>query len=154
MTYEQILLGLHSLKASDFDHNNEGACGAEKLSDLMDALMSVPSPQRATPELFGLMERLPKSDLGSPGPLVHTLEKLPGFEAELVKSVVRYPTELSVWMINRILNAELSSNTRKTYLALLESVTTHPKTTEIVRNEALRFLAFQARKNTKQGSKM
>ena len=51
------------------------------------------------------MERLDGVELGTPGPLVHTLETLRGgYEMLLAESVRRKPTLLSVWMVNRILN--------------------------------------------------
>jgi hypothetical protein len=39
--------------------------------------------------MFNVMERPPDADLGSPGPLVHTLERWRGYEPELVNSVRR-----------------------------------------------------------------
>jgi hypothetical protein len=92
-----------ALKAPDFDPMNVNARGLERLRELTDALMSVSEPQRAIPELFHVMERLPDADLGSPGPLVHTLEAVKGYEDELIRSVRRSPSLLSVWMVNRIL---------------------------------------------------
>ena len=43
-----------------------------------------------------VMERLPDVDLGSPGPLVHTLERLHGYENELMRSVRRQPSRQDV----------------------------------------------------------
>jgi hypothetical protein len=53
---------------------NVDARGLERLAELTDALMSVPDREKAIRELFSVMERPPDADLGSPGPLVHTLE--------------------------------------------------------------------------------
>jgi hypothetical protein len=102
MKYEEIIAGFQALQASDFDRMNIDARGLERLAELTDALMSVPEPEKAIPELFSVMERLPDADLGSPGPLVHTLERMHGYECELVRSVRRQPSPLSVWMVNRI----------------------------------------------------
>jgi hypothetical protein len=143
MTYEQVISGLKLLEAPDFDLDNVEARGAERLYELTDALMALPSPERAIPELFGVMERLPESDLGSPGPLVHTLEKLSDYEDNLVKSVHRRPTVLSVWMVNRILNSVLPLESRQSYLTLLEETAMHPDATNGVRNDARRFLEYQ-----------
>jgi hypothetical protein len=93
--------------------------------------------------MFAVMERLPGADMGSPGPLVHTLEKLGGYEKELVLSVARCPTTLSVWMVNRILNSDLTPADRRKYLALLEQAFVHPKATEGVRHDARRFIDYQ-----------
>jgi hypothetical protein len=147
LTYEQVISGLHSLEARDFDLNYIDARGMERLAELTHALVVLPSPERAIPELSAVMERLPESDLGSPGPLVHTLEKLAGYEDKLVQSLRRRPTALSVWMVNRILNAELSDGGRKSYLALLEAAAEHPDATNTVRDDARNFLKFQSQKS-------
>ena len=108
MKYEEIITGLRTLRPSDFDYSNMEARGWERLSELTDALTGIPGgPEAAIPELFGVMERMPDADLGSPGPLVHTLEALKGYEVELIRSVSRSPSLLSVWMINRILNTDV-----------------------------------------------
>jgi hypothetical protein len=55
--------------------------------------------------MFRTMERLDGVELGTPGPLVHTLETWRGgYEKLLAESARRKPTSLSVWMVNRILN--------------------------------------------------
>src|SRR4051812_22930871 len=116
MRYEEIIEGFRALTASDFDYGNVDARGWERLDELTNELLTMPNAQAAIPELFDVMERLPDSELGSTGSLVHTLEKLPGYEQELVRSVRRRPAILSVWMINRILNAKLSDDQRRMYI--------------------------------------
>jgi hypothetical protein len=80
MKYEEIIAGVRALKAEDFDYMNVSARGSERLAELTDALMSAPDAEKAIPELFAVMERLPNAHLGSPGPLVHTLGGLQGYE--------------------------------------------------------------------------
>jgi hypothetical protein len=144
--YEQIISGFRALRNSDFDDMNVDARGRERLFELTDALMSVPAPEKAIPELFGVMERLPATDLGSPGPLVHTLERLHGYEGELVRSVRRQPSLLSVWMVNRILNTNLSDDARRSYIALLNEALAHPNVPETVREDIRSFIERQMRK--------
>jgi hypothetical protein len=146
MTYEEIIAGFRALQAGDFHYMNVGARGWERLAELTDALMSAPGAEKAIPELFSVMERLPAADLGSPGPLVHTLERLNGYKEELVRSVHRQPSLLSVWMVNRILNTNLSDDARRSYIALLNEVWAHPNTPETVREDAQHFLELQMRK--------
>ncbi len=146
MKYEEIITGLRTLHAGDFDYMNFNARGWERLAELTDALRSAADPEKAIPELFGVMERLPDADLGSPGPLVHTLERLHGYEDELVRSVRRQPSLLSVWMVNRILNTNLSEDARQSYIALLDEALAHPNAPETVREDARRFIEFQTRK--------
>jgi hypothetical protein len=94
MTYEDIIAGLRTLRLPDFDNNNTEARGQERLYGLTDALIAAPDvpPEAAIPEVFGVMERMPAADLGLPGPLVHTLEALKGYEPELMRSVRRSPS--------------------------------------------------------------
>lgn len=147
MRYEEIIAGLRALQATDFDYKNIHARGWERLAELTDALMDVRhTTEKAIPELFGVMERLPDADLGSPGPLVHTLEALPGYERELVHSIHRSPSLLSVWMVNRILNTDLQDDVRRSYIALLNDAACHPEAPMTVREDAQHFIELQTRK--------
>ena len=137
MTCNEIILGLRSLKDDDFGDN-----APQKLYDLTEAVMRLPSPERIIPDLFGVMERFPDAELGTPGPLVHTLEKL-DYTSELVASIRRRPSPHGVWMVNRILNTDLSDTDRQFYIDLLVSVTVHPEATESARDEAQFFIAHQ-----------
>jgi hypothetical protein len=89
MEYDDIIAGFRAITATDFDYKNVDARGFERLTELTDSLMIIPAGlrEKAIPEMFDIMERLPDADLGSPGPLVHTLEALPRYEDELVRSV-------------------------------------------------------------------
>jgi hypothetical protein len=147
MTYEEIIAGFRALQASDFDYKNIHARGWERLAELTDALTSVPDADKAIPEMFSLMERLPDADLGSPGPLVHTMERWRGgYEHELVNSIRRCPSMLSLWMVNRILNTDLPDDIRRSYMALLNEAAIHPNAPETVREDACSFVEFQKRK--------
>ncbi len=138
MTYEEIISGLRALKEEDFgDHV------PEQLYELTEALMKVPSPERAIPELFGIMERFPDAELGVPGPLVHTLERMDYAEG-LAASLRRRPTPHAVWMVNRILNTALPPERRQFYLDLLASVKDHPAASESARHRAEDFLEYQS----------
>jgi hypothetical protein len=153
VTYEEIIAGLRTLRLSDFDNNNTEARGRERLYELTDALMAIPGgpPDAAIPELFGVMERMPDADLGSPGPLVHTLESLKEYEAELMRSVRRSPSLLSVWMVNRILNTEVPNDLRPSYMSLLNEASTRPDVPKAVRHDARDFFELQTRKHSQRG---
>src|SRR5947209_5631496 len=60
MTYEEIISGLRALEAKDFDYYHAGMDGPQRLDLLTTALGELPSPERAIPELFAVMERLPE----------------------------------------------------------------------------------------------
>ena len=143
MTYDAIISELRALTIEDFQYNDTDVDGLTRLRQLTDELRRLPAPERAIPELFAVIERLPESDLGTPGPLVHTLESLSGYESELVASIRRFPASLSVWMLNRILNLSLSPDKRAKYLDLLRDVMDHPTAPETAKDDAELFLEHQ-----------
>ena len=141
-TFDQILAGLAALKAGDFD---DELAGLEKLRELTDELMAQPQPERAIPALFAVIERMPDTEMGTPGPLVHTLEQMRGdYEHELAQSIRRQPATLSVWMVNRILNGTRDSRQRQVYLHLLRVAAEHPSAPDSVRHEAEHFIQHQS----------
>ena len=146
LSFDQILAELAALQPEAFDLKRLDSYGIERLNALTHDLMLLPQPERAISALFAVMERMPVAEMGTPGPLVHTLEKMRGhYEHELVKSIERQPAYLSIWMVNRILNATRDSRQRQIYLDLLRIATEHPKTPESVRLEAEHFIQFQSR---------
>jgi hypothetical protein len=142
-TFDQLLDDFVALKPSDFV---DEYAGLDKLRGLTDELMAQPQPERAIPALFAVMERMPITEMGTPGPLVHTLEQMRGhYEHELAQSVKRQPANLSVWMVNRILNGTRDSRQRQIYLDLLRVAAEHPKAPDSVRHEAEHFIQHQSR---------
>jgi hypothetical protein len=148
-TFDQILSDFAALRPSDFDDEQ---AGVHKLKGLTDELMALPQPERAIPALFAVMERMPDTYMGMPGPLVHTLEQMGGqYERELVESIKRQPADLSVWMVNRVLNAERDREQRQFYMDLLRFAAEHPKASEFVRQEVESFIQHQSRLAQQRG---
>ena len=142
-TFDQLVAEFSALKPSDFDGEN---AGLDKLRGLTEELLAQPQPEQAIPALFAIMERMPVTEMGTPGPLVHTLERMRGhYEQELAESVKRQPARLSVWMVNRILNGARDSEQRQRYLDLLRIAAEHPSAPESVRHEAEHFIQYQNR---------
>lgn len=83
------------------------------------------------------------SAAGWPGPLVHTLEAIPGYEPFLMESLRRQPAESSVWMVGRILNSELSAEMYVAWANELRQVLENPATPASVREAAKEFLDYQ-----------
>jgi len=96
--------------------------------------------------MFGVMERLPDADLGTPGPLVHGIERFKSYEPRLVESVRKLPTPLSIWMVNRILNTLQSGEHREILLSLLKEALAHPQINEETKESIISFLEHQAAK--------
>ena len=103
--------------------------------------------------IFQFMEEHSSADLGTPGPLVHLVERYyPMYVDELRQSLKRKPTGLTVWMVNRILNAKTMENVRKALMGDLAEVKAHPLATSEVRAEADRFLKLQKEKDCQQST--
>lgn len=90
---------------------------------------------------FRFMERNAAAELGSPGPLVHFLERFyPRYLSRLVESVRRCPTFMTIWMVNRILNGEVDEPDRSELVSLLVSVSRSAEVDALLRQEAQDFL--------------
>ena len=91
--------------------------------------------------LLRLMERHPLTDFGSPGPIVHFVERFykKGYEAELLLSLKRMPTLHTVWMLNRLING---TDQAEVYLELLKGISENASYDREIREEALHFLSI------------
>lgn len=114
-----------------------------RLYQLFEGFGELPHREAAMPAMFALMERWPDAELGSPGPLVQELEAIAGYEPLLAESVLRQPTDLTVWMLNRILNALPEGSDHALWLARLQAASTHAKAPDFVRESAQHFLLHQ-----------
>lgn len=142
---QQIEQGLLALTEADFDLDNETANGIERLYDISDKLLQLPQPEQAIHLILHTMERFAESDLGAPGPLIHTLEQLPDYESHLLKSIGRKPTPLSLWALNRIINDTNDQQKKQQLLLLMKKSLTHPLASNDTKRRAEGFLKFQAR---------
>lgn len=96
------------------------------LTELLDTILSEISPSEGNSlsieAAFRVFERHPLCYFGSPGPLVHWLERsYPKYVDSLVSSMERRPTEHTLWMANRILNANIEATTRASLIAALKT---------------------------------
>jgi hypothetical protein len=125
----------------DFDSNQF------RLYPITEGFATLTDKDRVVAAMFALMERFPDAYLGTPGPLVHSIESIgiEQFEQRLVESVARQPAELNVWMVNRILNTKLEPSRRRELLHVLRSVPHHPTVPKRVAEIAIRFLEYQAK---------
>ena len=91
--------------------------------------------------LLRLMERHPLTDFGSPGPIVHFVERFykKGYEEELLLSLKRMPTLHTVWMLNRLINGK---DQAEVYLDLLKEISENASYDKEIREEALHFLSI------------
>jgi hypothetical protein len=139
---KDIAADFDALRVEDFEY---GANGWQRLDELCDETRTVNDASLCAPVMFRTMERLDQSDLGSPGPLVHTIEACTGYEPFLAESLRRKPSRLSVWMVNRILNTHPPD--ADDWLLLLTASSEHPNASEQTKADALEFLAYQNRRS-------
>jgi hypothetical protein len=131
------------LAPEDFDARLERADGWERLADVCDELERdhAEDVQGISRLLLGFVERVDGADLGSPGPIVHMLERLPGYEVYLKESLARKPAWLTVWMANRILNA--SPGDRSEWLDFLRAAADDERLPSETRQQARELLHYQ-----------
>ena len=93
--------------------------------------------------LLRLMERHPLTDFGSPGPIVHFVERFykKGYEEELLLSLKRMPTLHTVWMLNRLINGTDQAEVYF-YLDILKGISENASYDKEIREEALHFLSI------------
>ena len=115
----------------------------------LDELVAQFSPSNSNDDAFRsafrFFERHATCDLGSPGPLVHWLEKsFPRYVDALLESINRRPTEHTLWMANRILNASVNEQTRSALVDALKSASLRTDVELSTRTSATDFLNAQA----------
>ena len=140
-TVQAVIEALASFEA---EHDETG--NMHRLYQIFEDFESLPNRELAMPAMFSLLERFPEAQFGSPGPLGHELEAIPGYEPLLKESLAKQPTALTVWMVNRILNSNLALKDRKTWLDTLHSAAKHPHAPPFVRESALHFIERQERR--------
>lgn len=138
-----ITAELDALTPADFDPAREHADGWERLAEICDELEQHHTDDVAATSrlLLDFVERLDGADIGSPGPVVHLLERLPGYEEYLRESLARRPAQLTVWMANRILNTPAAD--RSAWLDLLRSAAEDEGLPRETRDDARSFVSYQ-----------
>lgn len=143
----RLIAGFDSFSPHESEFDNQ-----ERLQALADRWLEQPLDRRAESvrSILSLFERNPDADaFGSPGPLVHALEKhavqggMERYRADLIDSVKRTPSSYTVWMVNRLLNAETQSDRRAELLTALRNASENPTAVQSVRNRAKEFLERQ-----------
>ena len=142
MTIDEIIRTLNTfIPFPDDDPVNDTV---KFLYELRDTWKQLPEKNKAIVPIFRLMEKYPHADFGSPGPLVHALESPgTGYEDQLQHSLLRKPTPLTLWMYNRVMNAEKNRAILKAHLVRLKLFAKHPFTDETTRMAGTSFVEYQ-----------
>ena len=112
------------------------------LYEITDNFDGIEAPEKAVPRMFALLEKFPDAELGTPGPLVHCIESVDGYESQLIESIHRRPTYLTVWMVNRRLNSTLTEEERTTFLEILNAVSKNKALLDLA-DDAAQLLEYQ-----------
>jgi hypothetical protein len=129
-----------------FEPTDDDAANVHRLNEIFEGFRSLHNREKAIPAMFSLLERFPRAELGNPGPLVHALETIVGYQSFLQESLAKQPVDLTVWMVNRILNATSDRSARGRWLEALRRVLRHPGATESARQSARDFIEHQEKR--------
>jgi len=122
MTTNEIIEKFKNLKIE----NSEDFKNLEIIDELTKSLRQNSDGYLACEVMINLLEKHPEVEFGSPGEPVHTLEKFEGhYEKFLMKSLDKHPTQMTVWMLNRMINGQ-EENEQKKLIQKLKDCITHP----------------------------
>lgn len=104
-----------------------------RLHALTDGLTTIAQVQAATPALLRIFERHPHALLGSPGPVVHCIERtgLETFLPMLLQSFTAHPTRTTLWMLERCLRSSPAPQSRESILRSLRRVRALPQGSDL-----------------------
>ncbi|WP_214229584.1 hypothetical protein [Pedobacter sp. B4-66] len=140
MTTQEIIIEINKLIIQSLD--DLGAL--ERIDKLTNLLRVNGDGYLACEHLIYLLERHPNVEFGTPGEPVHTLETFQGYyEVFLYQSLERQPTQMTVWMLNRIINAEANIEKKNELLNRLGNCLNHPSANEVAKEATLNFLKYQ-----------
>jgi hypothetical protein len=127
-----------------FEPSDDEADNVDRLNQLFEGFRTLENRESIVPTIFALLERFPEAELGNPGPLVHEIEATRYDTKLLRESLRRQPTHLTVWMVNRLLNAKPVHQVREMWLNELSAAESHPKSSDGVRERARKFIRYQS----------
>ena len=98
LTKDDMLVALHDAITEDQEFELE--------DEIVDAMEASPQPFDLVAPILELIANHPEVDFGSPGELVHFVEKFyhQGYEDLLLESVLKSPTVHNIWMLHRCYN--------------------------------------------------
>ena len=99
LTRDDILLALQDAIAEDQEF--------ELADEIIDAMELYDQPFDLVAPILDFISKHPEVDFGSPGDLVHFVERFYhyGYEELLMESVLKRPTMHNIWMLHRCYNA-------------------------------------------------
>ena len=99
---------------------------------------------RVIKPLLELLENNPTHDgYGVFWSIIHGLEGIGGYEKELAYSVLSKPHEMSVIMLNRMLNGGIHTIDGRPIMEILKEIASNTDISSSIGDKANRFLAYQ-----------
>lgn len=132
--------------ANDINTQLEGIATARFFDEASQRLVDVWASEgvgfEAVEPVLKFMEKHPGIDYGSPGALVHFVERFyrQGYEAEVLASVARRPTEYTAWLLNRLINGEQEQSAKGAMVDAMRRITSHPAADEQTLRRASHYL--------------
>ena len=125
-----------ALAEDDIEAGQLSAVLTDQLKQMSDAISAVPI-------ILNFMEQHPTFDFGSPGPLVHFVERFyrKGYEDMLCESFARHPTVHTVLMMHRLINGS-SDELKQKYIGFLEVASGRQDIDEDSRDSALEYYKY------------
>ena len=130
-----------------------GISDAENVEHLkaLEVVLSELEPKSCGPEefdaLLGVLERSPLDDgFESYWSIVHFLEACESYEPSLLDSIERQPADLTLTMVNRMLNAGINAYDGRPLLQVLASVAQRSELDGRLREVARNFIEYQRAK--------
>lgn len=126
----------------------------DQLMDVADDVIAGLEKERVgfeiVPVILELMAAYPLVNFGSPGSLTHFVEHYytsykETYEAALLASVGRLPSVHTLWLLNRVVNAQ-DGAAREPYLAVLRQTVANERYLPEIRQQAQDFLDVQLEK--------
>ena len=111
-------------------------------SELVDGWSSAGAGIEMIDPILSFIERHPDIDFGSPGPLVHFVERFygNGYDRKLLDSIQRQPTPLTTRMLNRVVNGARAPAARSALIDAMRAISVHPLADDSTRQAANRFV--------------
>ncbi len=115
----------------------------QNLEDSIQQLLASENAELGIDALLRVLERFPTKDgYGIFWSIVHGVETLANYEEKLIESVRRQPSEFSLLMINRMLNARMAEVKGINLVSVLKDVATDERQPEEIRAEARGFVEW------------
>ncbi|MBI1835001.1 MAG: hypothetical protein HYR92_04470 [Burkholderiales bacterium] len=116
----------------------------EAMYSVVDELHKLEHPRKFLPQIFQWLEENSKYDLGSPGPFGHFIEEESDYLDFLFESLQRKPTDITVWLANRIANSKNDQSEIASWIEHLKATSVHSLADESTIESALDFVAHQS----------